>query len=44
MVEMHNLLDKIKLLEEGVILKYEEWADNKEKNKKNRKGINYDNL
>lgn len=44
MVEVYNLLDKIEFLEEVAILEYEEWADNKEKNKKNRKGINYDNL
>lgn len=37
MVEVYNLLDKIGFLEEVAILEYEEWADNKEKNKKNRK-------
>lgn len=36
MVEVYNLFDKIEFLEEVVILEYEEWADNKEKDKKNR--------
>ena len=36
MLEVYNLLDKIEFLEEVAILEYEEWADNKEKNKKNR--------
>lgn len=36
MVEVYNILDKIEFLEEVAILEYEEWADNKEKDKKNR--------
>lgn len=36
MVEVYNLLDKIEFLKEVAILEYEEWADNKEKDKKNR--------
>ena len=36
MLEVYNLLDKIDFLKEVAILEYEEWADNKEKNKKNR--------
>ena len=37
MLEVYNLLDKIDFLKEVAILEYEEWADNKEKDKKNRK-------
>lgn len=36
MLEVYNLLDKIDFLKEVAILEYEEWADNKEKDKKNR--------
>ena len=36
MVEVYNLLNKIEFLEEVAILEYEEWADNKEKDKENR--------
>lgn len=34
MLEIYNLLDKIEFLGEVAILEYEEWADNKEKDKK----------
>ena len=34
MLEVYNLLDKIDFLKEVAILEYEEWADNKEKDKK----------
>ena len=36
MVEVYNLLNKLEFLEEVAILEYEEWADNKEKDKENR--------
>lgn len=36
MVEVYNLLNKIEFLEEVATLEYEEWADNKENDKKNR--------
>ena len=36
MLEVYNLLNKLEFLEEVAILEYEEWADNKEKDKKNR--------
>ena len=36
MLEVYNLLDKIDFLKEVAILEYEEWTDNKEKDKKNR--------
>ena len=36
MLEVYNLLDKIDFLKEVAILEYEERADNKEKDKKNR--------
>lgn len=36
MVEVYNLINKIEFLEEVAVLEYEEWADNKEKNKENR--------
>ena len=36
MIEVYNLLNKIEFLEEVAILEYEEWADNKEKDKHNR--------
>ncbi len=36
MIEIYNLLNKIEFLEEVAILEYEEWADNKEKDKHNR--------
>lgn len=36
MLEVYNLLNKLEFLEEVAILEYEEWADNKEKDKENR--------
>ena len=36
MLEVYNLLNKREFLEEVAILEYEEWADNKEKDKENR--------
>lgn len=36
MVEVYNILDKLEFLEEVATLEYEEWAENKEKDKKNR--------
>ena len=36
MLEVYNLLDKIDFLKEVAILEYEEWTDNKEKDKKNK--------
>ena len=35
-MKIYNLKDKIKYLDEVVNLEYEEWADNKEENKKDR--------
>ena len=36
MLEVYNLLNKLEFLEEVAILEYEEWADNKEKDRENR--------
>lgn len=35
-MKIYNLKDKIKYLDEVVNLEYEEWANNKEENKKDR--------
>ena len=36
MLKIYNILQKMEFLKEVAILEYEEWADNKEKDKKNR--------
>lgn len=36
MIKIYNLKNKIEFLEEFATLEYEEWANNKEKDKNNR--------
>ncbi len=36
MIKIYNLINKIEFLEEVATLEYEEWANNKEKDKNNR--------
>ena len=36
MIKIYNLINKIEFLEEFANLEYEEWANNKEKDKNNR--------